>query len=42
MGNLKLPQEWFNQAGYDMKTAEGIFKKTKEVLKWLKEKSKKL
>ena len=24
MGNLKLPQEWFNQADYDMKTADAM------------------
>ena len=24
MKNLKLPQEWFNQAGYDLRTADAM------------------
>ena len=32
---IKIPNEWFKQAEYDIETAEAMFK-AKEVLIWLK------
>jgi hypothetical protein len=40
MGMAKGPEEWFQQAQYDLRTAEAMFEAKKfiyeEVLKWLK------